>query len=126
MVLGIRAAHRLRGGCHQVRAATRRMRAWTAALALGTLLGACREGAEPVTGRWQRVDQPREWVRFDQDRTFTGRGFADTVIVRGRYEQRGDTVIATSAKGHTRTLTLSGTLLVMQDGTRFRRADGAE
>jgi hypothetical protein len=126
MVLGVRAAHRLRGGCHQVRVATRRVRAWIAALALGMLLGACRDGTESVAGRWQRVDQPREWVRFDEDRTFTGRGFADTVIVRGRYEQRGDTVIATSVKGHTRMLVLRDTLLVMQDGTRFRRADGAE
>ncbi len=104
----------------------RRVRVWTAALALGTLLGGCRDGAEPVTGRWQRVDQPREWVRFDEDRTFTGRGFADTVVVRGRYEQRGDTLVATSVKGHTRRLTLRDTLLVMQDGTRFRRAHGAD
>ena len=100
----------------------RHVRGWIAALALGTLAGACRGGAETVAGRWQRVDQPREWLRFDPDRTFTGRGFADTVLVRGRYEQRGDTIVATSAQGHTRTLTLRDTLLVMQDGTRFRRA----
>lgn len=122
MVLGIRAAHRLRGGCHQVTAAIRRVRAWIAALALG----ACVEGVNPIAGHWKRVDQPLEWVRFNEDNTFTGRGFADTVLVRGRYEQRGDTVIATSVKGHTRTLTLRDTLLVMQDGTRFRRADHAD
>jgi hypothetical protein len=70
------------------------------------------------------VDQPREWVRFDADGTFTGRGFADTVTVRGRWEQRGATVTGTSETGHTRTLVLRGdSLLVMQDGTRFRRAD---
>lgn len=41
--------------------------------------------------------------------------------IRGRFQQRGAVVTATSVYGHTRRLTLRDTILVMEDGTRFRR-----
>jgi len=101
------------------------MRGWSgvAALALCAAAAGC-GGAAPdsVVGRWQRADQPREWLQFEEDRTFTGRGFtSDTTTVRGSYEQRGATVTARSVQGHAGTLTVSDSVLVMQDGTRYRR-----
>lgn len=98
---------------------------WTAG-ALGLLLAAsaCRGGGASVVGRWERVGQPREWVRFDPDRTFTATSYMDTVVIRGRYQQRGETVTLVSATGRADTLTVRDTLLTMRDGTRFRRARG--
>ena len=74
-----------------------------------------------VVGRWRRVDQPREWVEFASDSSFTGRSYSESTEIRGRYEQRSAVVTATSVYGHTRRLTVTDTLLVMEDGTRFRR-----
>lgn len=101
-------------------------RGWAAAVAL-CAAAACAGGASsPVVGQWQRTDQPREWLRFEADGTFTGRGFtSDTTLVRGRYDQRGDTIHARSVQGYAGTLTVDDGVLVMQDGTRYRRVSGA-
>ena len=94
----------------------------SALLAMAAAL-ACGRGQPPeLTGRWERVGQPREWVRFAADGTFTGRSYMDSSLVRGRYRRRGDTVVATSGYGRSTTLVLRDSLLVMQDGTRYRRA----
>jgi hypothetical protein len=92
------------------------------AVALATFAIACGHRAEPVTGRWQRTNQPSEWIEFDGKGAFSARSYMDTVLIRGTYTQRGDSVIASSVYGHTGTLTIRDSLLVMQDGTRFRRA----
>lgn len=98
-----------------------RSRAILIVLIGGTL--ACQRSPGPVEGRWERVGQPAEWVRFAEDRTFSGRSYMDSSIVRGSYERHGDTVRATSTFGRTRVLVLRDSLLVMEDGTRYRRAD---
>jgi hypothetical protein len=95
-------------------------RAWMACLA-GVAL-ACQRSSDGVEGRWERVGQPAEWVRFAEDRTFSGRSYMDSSTVRGTYQRHGDTVRATSTYGRTRTLVLRDSLLVMEDGTRYRRA----
>lgn len=91
-------------------------------LLLALAPAACRAAPRGVEGRWERVGQPEEWVRFEGDRTFSGRSYMDTSTVRGRYERQGDTVRATSTYGRTRVLVLRDSLLVMEDGTRYRRA----
>jgi hypothetical protein len=91
-------------------------------LALAALAVGCQRPPAGVQGRWERVGQPTEWVRFADDRTFSGRSYMDTAEIRGTYQQQGDTVRATSTYGRTRTLVLRDSLLVMGDGTRFRRA----
>lgn len=94
-----------------------------AVLALGLVFSACQPSAS-VVGRWQRIGQPSEWIEFHENGRFTGRSFTDT-HVRGTYEQRGTRVIGVSEVGYRRTLELKDSLLVMQDGTRFRRSQNA-
>jgi hypothetical protein len=91
-------------------------------VALACAALACQRSSGGVQGRWERVGQPTEWVRFAEDRTFSGRSYMDSALVRGTYEQRGDTVRATSSYGRTRTLVRRDSLLVMEDGTRYRSA----
>jgi hypothetical protein len=91
-------------------------------LALAATAVACQRPSAAVQGRWERVGQPTEWVRFAEDRTFTGRSYMDTTEIRGTYRQHGDTVRATSTYGRTRTLILRDSMLVVADGTRYRRA----
>ena len=83
---------------------------------------ACAPSTGSVVGRWQRTDQPAEWVEFAEDGRFTARSFTDTILVRGTYQQSGTTVLGTSTLGFHQRLELRDSLLVMQDGTKFRRA----
>ncbi|HEY0154002.1 MAG TPA: hypothetical protein VGB92_18460 [Longimicrobium sp.] len=92
------------------------------AIALAVMAVACQRTPAGVQGRWERVGQPTEWVLFAEDRTFTGRSYMEPAEIRGTYEQRGDTVRATSTYGRTQTLVLRDSLLVMGDGARYRRA----
>ena len=79
------------------------------------------EATAPVTGRWQRVDQPSEWFEFAPDGTFRSRSFTGN-DVNGRYAQKGGTITLTVLpEGHGATMTLSDTVLVMEEGTRYRR-----
>ena len=91
------------------------------ALAAAAVLG-CHGSRDSVEGRWERVGRPDEWVRFDADGTFTGRSYLDSTLIRGTYEQRGDSVAAASTYGRASTLLLHGSVLVMEDGTEYRRA----
>lgn len=90
-------------------------------LAVGILTAACPESSPSVVGRWQRVGQPREWIQFTADGAFSGRSYMDTLLIRGRFEQRDSVVTGTSVYGHTRRLVLRDTILVMEDGTRYTR-----
>ena len=94
-------------------------------IALALCCAGCAAPAESVVGRWQRVDQPAEWVEFGKDGRFTARSFMDTILVRGAYQQQGTTVVGTSTFGFQQKLELRDTLLVMHDGTKFRRAKAA-
>jgi hypothetical protein len=82
-------------------------------------LGACTERADSVVGRWERIGQPREWVQFAPDGTVMARSFMGPDTIRGTYTQDGTTVVVTS--NYSSTLALRGSLLVMDDGTRYRR-----
>jgi hypothetical protein len=98
------------------------------ALALAALLAAtgCDRGAPAdapptVEGRWQRIDQPSEWFEFASDGTWRSRSFTGTEI-EGRYRQAGSTVTITVIPvGHGATFTVGDTLMVMEEGTRYRR-----
>jgi hypothetical protein len=96
-----------------------------AAAALLAVSAACQRPAAPaasVAGRWQRVDQPSEWIDFAGDGSFRSRSFTGTEAA-GRYRQEGATVVMdVLPQGHGATLTLSDSLLVMEEGTRYRRA----
>ncbi|HET7463640.1 MAG TPA: hypothetical protein VFJ82_20465 [Longimicrobium sp.] len=96
----------------------------TAALAaLVALAAGCHRGTPPVAGRWQRVDQPSEWIEFGGDGSFRSRSFTGTQVA-GRYRQEGRKVTMTVVpEGHGATLTLADSLLVMEEGTRYRRAN---
>lgn len=99
-----------------------------AVVALAALLAAA--GCEPqepaeavpaVAGRWQRVDQPSEWFEFAADGTFRSRSLTGNDVA-GRYAQKGGTVtLMVLPEGHGARMTLSDTLLVMEEGTRYRR-----
>ena len=92
------------------------------ALILGLPAVGCRQSDNSVVGRWQRTNQPSEWFQFEHDNTFTARSYGlDTSVLRGSFAQRGTTVTVTSKYGHTRTLELGDSLLVMEDGTKYRR-----
>jgi hypothetical protein len=84
-------------------------------------MAACTSSPDSVVGRWQRVDQPTEWMQFEEDGRFTARSFMDTMLVRGAYRQQGTEVVGTSTFGFQQTLELQDSLLVMQDGTKYRR-----
>lgn len=72
-----------------------------------------------VVGRWQRVNSPDEWLEFGADGSFSFPG----TDVRGRYRQQGAKVtLEVLPRGHGATLTLQDTLLVMEEGSRYRRA----
>jgi hypothetical protein len=91
------------------------------AAAPGCERGAPAESAPPVQGRWQRIDQPSEWFEFDDDGTWRSRSFTGTEI-EGRYRQSGTTVTLTVVPvGHGATLTVGDSLMVMEEGTRYRR-----
>ncbi len=97
----------------------RRRHALVALAAVAIQLG-CRAQTPSVVGRWERIGVRRpgsEWVEFADDGTFTAAVLADTM--HGTYTQRGRTVTATV--NYTRRLTLRGTTLVMEDGTKYRR-----
>jgi hypothetical protein len=82
-------------------------------------LAACNDRAESVVGRWQRIGQPSEWVQFAPDGTVMARSFMGPDTIRGTYTQDGTRVTVTS--NYSSTLTLRDSLLVMDDGTRYRR-----
>lgn len=82
-------------------------------------LAAC--GGGPAEGRWERVGQPSEWVELRDDGTFLARSFMGTDTIRGTFTVSGDTVRVHSTYGYSGTLVLRDSLLVMPDGTRFRR-----
>lgn len=68
------------------------------AVALAAAAVGCTSGGEPqVTGRWQRVRQPTEWVEFRADGSFMGCSFMGTDTVRGTFRQAGDSVFTRSA-----------------------------
>lgn len=103
-----------------------------AAVALLALSLGCRRAATPdtsgtpntpaVAGRWQRVDQASEWIELAGDGSFRSHSFMGTEVA-GRYTQQGGKVTLTPLpEGHGATLTLADTLLVMEEGTRYRRA----
>ncbi len=91
----------------------------TALLVMSVL--ACDARSQSVVGRWERIrDHPRglnEWVQFETGGTFTAAVRADTI--RGTYAQQGETVTITG--NYTQTLTLRDSILVMNDGTEYRR-----
>src|SRR5687767_4142599 len=102
-----------------------RLRLFLATLLLGLPAVACDGRADSVIGRWERIHQPREWVQFESDGTFMGRSYfrSDTSLIRGTHRQDGSTVtITTMPRNYTRTLTLRDSILVMDDGTQYRRA----
>ena len=94
-----------------------------ATVLLGLSVTGCDGRSPPVVGRWERIhDRPRgirEWVQFEPGGTFTAAVRSDSF--RGTYTQQGETVTVTG--NYTRTLTLRDSILVMDDGTRYRRAD---
>lgn len=99
---------------------TGRISPWGAAIAL-LLATACAHGANRVEGRWQRLDQPSEWIEFGADGSFRSRGFTGTEVA-GRYRQEGNTVtMDVLPEGHGARMTLTDSLLVMEEGTRYRR-----
>lgn len=93
------------------------------ALLLGLPVVACDGGTDSVVGRWERTRQPREWIEFDSNGTFTGRPYlrSDSSLIRGTYTQEGTTVTMTG--NYTRRLTLRDSVLVMEDGTEYRRVN---
>ncbi|HYH80171.1 MAG TPA: hypothetical protein VEX86_10245 [Longimicrobium sp.] len=92
-----------------------------AALAALLLASACASGARGVEGRWQRLDQPSEWIEFGADGSFRSRSFTGTEVA-GRYTQEGGTVLMKPLpEGHGARMTLADSLLVMEEGTRYRR-----
>jgi hypothetical protein len=97
-----------------------------AMLTLGISHMACEASPPSVIGRWERFGYRREpkraeVIQFDSDSTFMGRSYMDTTLIRGTFEQRGATVTVRSVYGYTRRLTLQDTILVMEDGTKYRR-----
>ncbi|HEX8904807.1 MAG TPA: hypothetical protein VF771_08205 [Longimicrobiaceae bacterium] len=100
------------------------MRRWCAAVAgaLVMVTAACQRPTPSVAGRWQRVDQPSEWIEFGADGSWRSRSFTGTQVA-GTYRQTGRKVTMTVVpQGHGGTLTLTDSLLVMEEGTRYRRA----
>lgn len=92
-----------------------------AALAALLLATACGHGAASVQGRWQRLDQPSEWIEFGADGSFRSRSFTGTEVA-GRYRQEGKTVtMDVLPEGNGARMTLADSLLVMEEGTRYRR-----
>lgn len=74
-----------------------------------------------MVGRWQRLDQPSEWLEFGADSSFRSRSFTGTEAA-GRYRQHGDTIaVRILPEGHGGTFVLTDTLLVLEEGTRYRR-----
>jgi hypothetical protein len=88
---------------------------------LGIATSACQESAPTLIGRWQSTRQPREWLELASDSTFVAQAYMDTTLIRGTYHQHGSTVTLLSVYGHSGTLTLRDSILVMQDGTTYRR-----
>lgn len=91
--------------------------------AAGLLLvaAACGRGGHPAEGRWERIGQPAEWLELRRDGTFQARSFMGTDTVRGTIAVDGDTLRLRSTYGHSGTLVLHDSILVMGDGTRYRR-----
>jgi hypothetical protein len=98
-----------------------RLKVLLATLLLGLTAAACDRPTDSVVGRWERKRDPtrgrQEWVQFDSDGTFVGGVGADTI--RGTYAQQGATVTLTG--NYTVTSTLRDSILVMDDGTEYRR-----
>ena len=101
----------------------KRSNVWLCALIVGLSVGACdhRPAADSVVGRWERTGGSRAWVQFESNGTFTARAGSDTSLIRGTYTQRGDTV--TVVANYTRKMTLRDSILVVEDGTEYRRVD---
>jgi len=86
----------------------------------------CGGGAGALAGRWERVEQPTEWVELRRDGTFLARSFMGADTVRGTYERENGKVRIHSTYGYSETLVLDDSVLVMDDGTRFRRTGRAD
>ena len=97
----------------------KRFRVWVSALILGLLGVACDRPTDPVVGRWERTRGQPAWVQFESDGTFMARVGSDTSLIRGTYIQQGATVTVTA--NYTRTMTLRDSILVVEDGTEYRR-----
>lgn len=94
-------------------------RIWVSALILGVSGVACDRATDSVVGRWERTRGQPEWVQFEPDGTVIARVGSDTSLIRGTYSQQGATVTVTA--NYTRTLILRDSILVMEDGTEYRR-----
>lgn len=82
--------------------------------------------APSVAGRWQRVDLPGEWIEFAADGTFAGESAAAGTTIAGRFRQEEQMVTLTPLpEGRGAMLTLVDTLLVMEEGSRYRRVPEA-
>jgi hypothetical protein len=92
---------------------------WVSALIFGASGFACDRATSSVVGRWERTRGQRAWVQFEPNGTFTAGVGSDTSLIRGTYTQQGAVVTATA--NYTRTLTLRDSLLVVEDGTEYRR-----
>ena len=100
------------------------MRALALILALG--VAGCASDAPSLDGRWAREGAgDREWIAFSDDGTFT-------VETRVEYPEAGETfggtytlygsaLALTGAEGRTRTATVDGDRLVLEDGTAYVR-----
>jgi hypothetical protein len=86
---------------------------------LGLTAVTCDGRTDSVVGRWERTRGQRAWVQFESDGTFMARVGSDTSLIRGTYTQQGATITATG--NYTRTLTLRDSILVVEDGTEYRR-----
>lgn len=94
-------------------------RIWVSALILVVSGVACDRATGSVVGRWERTRGQRAWVQFEPNGTFIARVGSDTSLIRGTYTQQGALVAVTA--NYTRTLTLRDSILVMEDGTEYRR-----
>jgi hypothetical protein len=98
-----------------------RLQVFLPTLLLGLTAAACDRPADSVVGRWERKrDLTRgrqEWVQFDSSGTFVAGVGSDAI--RGTYAQQGATVRLTG--NYNSTLTLRDSILVMDDGTEYRR-----
>jgi hypothetical protein len=96
-----------------------RLRLFLATLLLGLPGVACDRPTDAVVGRWERTRGQPAWVQFESDGTLIARVGSDTSFIRGTYTQQGATVTVTG--NYTRTMTLRDSILVMEDGTEYRR-----
>lgn len=96
-----------------------RLQVFFATLLLGLPAASCDDRTDSVVGRWERTRGQHAWVQFESDGTVMARVGSDTSLIRGTYTQRGTTVTVTG--NYTRTMTLRDSILVVEDGTEYRR-----